>query len=89
MDTTCLELSPFVAVAVSLLKRVGFVRNNPKLVAVILSAVLAGAHAWFRGGLPTVAQFAACVLEALAGAVTTHEIALKPTLRFLASGDVR
>lgn len=86
-DPICLLYGSIIGIVVTLVKRVGFVRNNPKWVALFASIIVAGASAWYHGALPDVATITACVLTQLAGSVATHEVIVKPVLGTLAIGD--
>lgn len=76
-DATCLLYGALTSVVVTLLKPIGFIKNNPKWVSLFVSVIVAGAQAWYHGAMPTAATLTACVLTQLSGAVATHEIVVK------------
>lgn len=85
----CILIGPAIAFVVSLAKRVGFIRNNPKIVA----ALLAGAYAsWHNihpgaGAGVDVATLMQCFATQFAGAVATYEVAIQP-VRKAAEGSL-
>lgn len=79
--------APLIAVVVSLLKRIGFVRNNPKIVALVLSMVAPAWHIFHPGAGPIdVAAVSQCILAQFAGAVATYEVAIQPVRNAVTAG---
>lgn len=78
----CIIYGPLIGVAVQVLKRIPFVRKNPKVVAAVLSVVVAviGAGPGFK---EHIAQIIQCIIGTLAGAVATYEVAVKPVTKGL------
>lgn len=80
----CVVFGPIIGVAVGLLKRIPFVKKNPKVVASILSVIVAVVGSPLPGDWREyLKQIVVCVIGMLAGAVTTHEVALKPAIKAL------
>ncbi|MDX2008253.1 MAG: hypothetical protein SFU83_23665 [Meiothermus sp.] len=77
----CLVYGPVITVVVSLLKRIPWVAQYPKLVAALLSvaAVLAGSYL----NLGDASQIVQCVINTFALSVATYEVALKPASKAL------
>jgi hypothetical protein len=78
----CALLGPIISFATAGLKRIPFVANNPKLVALIFSVLLnAGTafYGYFHGGaaLP-LGTILTCVLSSFGVSVATHEVVTKP-----------
>ncbi len=80
-------LGPVISLAVSGAKRIPVVKNNPKAVAFILSAVIGGIqaiHGTPASGAMGPLDIAQLILIPFAGAVATHEAVVDPaTKRFL------
>jgi len=79
----CAALGPVIALVVSLLKGVpvvgDLIARRAKLVAAIAAATAVFLSGAFDPTRPL--QLLVCVLEQLAGAIATYEIALKPLRR--------
>lgn len=78
-NATCLVLGPVISFVVSFLKRIPFVKNNPKWIALFFS-IATGAYTATHGSAPgvdwgTVFQ---CVLAQFALSVATHEVVTQP-----------
>lgn len=80
---TCLLLAPIISFAVSFLKRIPFVSHFPKIVVAICSVIATLWTAVASGGAVPTAQFIACVLTQISGAVATHEIVTKPAAKMI------
>jgi hypothetical protein len=78
----CILFGPLIGVAVQILKRIPFVGKNPKVVAAVLSivATLLGTGAAWKTNLSAIIL---CVVTTLSGAIATHEIAVKPAVKWL------
>lgn len=74
MQPECLGYGAVIALLVQLLKRIGFVKNNPKTVASVLSLLTVLIPIFVHGG----ADFkviAYCVINQLFASIGTYEIA--------------
>lgn len=70
----CLIYAPVISAAVSILKKIPFVKKNPKVIALVLSIVLNVIGSKVLGGVTaSIPQLVICVLESLAGSVLTYE----------------
>lgn len=77
----CIVFGPIIGIAVGILKKIPFVGKNPKVVAAVLSLLLSVLSSGIIGGgnwKLYLSQLVQCVLGSFAGAVATHEVALKP-----------
>lgn len=75
---TCTALGGIVAVTLSSLKTIGLVQRHPKVFALALASIATVLHARITGADVGVSwELGHCVAETLAGAIATHEIALK------------
>lgn len=78
----CLVYGGVISFAVSLLKRIGFIKNNPKIVAFILNILSVTIMQYWNNRNPgTVLDwsvFVQCVLEQMSASVATHEIITEP-----------
>jgi hypothetical protein len=72
----CLIYGPIITLLVALLKRIPWVAQYPKVVAAILSSLLAVGGTFFQLG--DVSQLVQCTLSTFALSVATYEVALKP-----------
>lgn len=73
--TVCLAIAPVVSFVVSFLKRIPFVKSNPKMIALFFSiAVSALATLHGAAGGIDYTTLLRCVLVQFSGAVATHEI---------------
>jgi hypothetical protein len=76
----CVVYGAIIGLAVTVLKRIPFVGKNPKVVATVI-AILVAASGFITGGSAsgeTIKALVLCVLTQLAGAIGTHEVAIKP-----------
>lgn len=79
-NDVCIVYGMFISMAVTILKRIPFVGKNPKVVATVLSILVAASGLIHGGGvsLETVKALVVCVIAQLSGAIATHEVAIKP-----------
>lgn len=70
----CLLYAPIITVAVSILKRWGWLARHPKVVAAVLAVVATGISVSTGHLPPSVAELAKCVAIEFAGAVATYEV---------------
>lgn len=83
MDTIgnpyCLMFGAIISFVVSVMKRWSFIRNNPKMVALVLNAAV-GAYVATHGSAAGIdyAAIMQCILAQFAASVTTHEVITKP-----------
>lgn len=78
MDSTCVMYGAIIAVVVSLLKRIPFIRNNPKIVAGLLAAASAAYQTMHPGAAIDYATLAQCFAIQFAGSVATYETVIQP-----------
>jgi hypothetical protein len=74
----CLIYGPVIGVAVSMLKKIPFVKKNPKVIAFVLSIAITTAKSFIQPSPFDIPALIACVLADFAGAVATHEVVVKP-----------
>lgn len=77
----CILIGPAIAMVVSLAKRVGFIRNNPKIVAALLAGAYTAWHTLHPGvavGAVDASTLLQCFAQQFAGAVATYEVAIQP-----------
>jgi len=75
----CVVFGPVIGVAVGILKRIPFVKKNPKVVAAVLSVVVAVLGSPVSGDWKQyVQQLTLCIIGLLSTSIATHEVALKP-----------
>lgn len=75
----CILFGAAIAGVVSLAKRVGFIRNNPKIVAALLSAAaVAWQHLHGGTGSVDVAALVGCFAAQFSTSVATYEVAIQP-----------
>lgn len=67
-----------IAVVVSLAKRVGFIRNNPKIVAALLAAASASYMTVHPGAHIDMALLLQCFASQFASSVATYETVIQP-----------
>jgi hypothetical protein len=76
---TCILFGSVIAGVVSLAKRVPFVRNNPKIVAALLSAGAAAyEHVHPGSASVNVSALVSCFLVQFGASVATYEVAIQP-----------
>ena len=74
----CVVYGVVISFAVSVLKRIPFVKKSPKLVAAILSAILTVGGVFLGGATyENIAAIVRCVVEQLAISVATYEVITK------------
>lgn len=76
----CIVYGAIIGLAVSLLKRVPFIGKNPKVVATVVSIIVAASGLISGGSVTgeTIKALVICVLTQLAGSIGTYEVAIKP-----------
>lgn len=81
MDSSliCTAAGPVISFVVSGLKKIPFIKNNPKWTAFAISAIL-GSVVSVTGSYHGISysDIAQCILIQFAGAVTTHEAVVEP-----------
>lgn len=82
MNPECAVYGVIISIIVSLLKRIPFVRKFPKVVATVISSVLAIATAFWQGPADVIA-IVQCVLEQLSVSVATYEVITKSVTKNL------
>lgn len=75
----CVVFGPIIGVVVGVLKRIPFVKKNPKVIAAVLSVVVAILGSPVAGDWKQyVQQLTVCIIGLLSTSIATHEIAIKP-----------
>jgi hypothetical protein len=79
----CLIYGPIISFVVSFLKRIPFVKNNPKWVALFFT-LATGAWTATHGSMPGIdwGTILQCVLAQFAATVATHEVIVHPIQKF-------
>lgn len=82
----CIVYGVVISIAVSLLKKIPFVKKSPKIVAAILSAALT-IGGIFVGGVTyeTIGAIVKCVIEQLAISVASYEVITKSVAKSFGS----
>lgn len=76
--TECLAYGAIISFLVSLLKKITFIKNNPKMTAAVLSALTVAAVTYFGVEGTEWATAARCLVETFAASVATHEAIVQP-----------
>jgi hypothetical protein len=80
----CLLIGAGISLLIASLKsRVSFIRNNPKLTATFLAAIIATVEQFTSSAGPSWGPLLTCTVLQLGTAIGTHEVALKPMQRAL------
>lgn len=76
----CVVYGSVISLIVSLLKRISFVKNNPKLATTIISIMLSSFGLLGKGGNvgQAVQAITLCILIQLGMAIATHEVLVDP-----------
>jgi hypothetical protein len=74
----CVLYGGIIAVVVSLLKRIPFIRNNPKVIAAILAAASAVWQTAHPGTVVDWTTLVQCFAAQFAGSVATYETVIQP-----------
>lgn len=84
MEAACVVYGFLISLAVSLLKRIPFVAKFPKVVASVLSALLAVGNVFLGGATyASIAEIVKCVAEQLAISIAAYEVITKSVARNL------
>lgn len=84
MEAACVVYGFIISVAVSLLKKIPFVSKFPKVVASVLSALLAVGNVLIGGATyQSIAEIVKCVAEQLAISVAAYEVITKSVAKNL------
>ena len=68
----CIVYGPVIGIAVTMMKKIPFVKKNPKVIAFVLSIAVTAAKSFIQPMPLDIPALVGCVLTYFAGAVATH-----------------
>lgn len=80
VNPICIVYGAIISVVVSALKKISWVKNNPKLVAFFATVIVNGLPIVLHGGMTkeTIVALISCIVVGVSGSVATHEVVVGP-----------